>query len=96
MDRGAWWAIVHGVTKELDMTYQLNNNIKTKTQVYPNFQNSTKVLFFLCNHSGTTFFPSGRHRLFISHVLMFGHAYWVIQCMAMSIIINLYVSLSHL
>ena len=20
MDRGAWWAIVHGVTKELDMT----------------------------------------------------------------------------
>ena len=22
MDRGAWWAIVHGVTKELDMTEQ--------------------------------------------------------------------------
>ena len=20
MDRGAWWAVVHGVTKELDMT----------------------------------------------------------------------------
>ena len=34
MDRGAWWAIVHGVTKELDMTSQQwllishNNNTK--------------------------------------------------------------------
>ena len=26
MDRGAWWATVHGVTKELDMTELLNNN----------------------------------------------------------------------
>ena len=26
MDRGAWWATVHGVAKESDMTYQLNNN----------------------------------------------------------------------
>ena len=26
MDRGAWWATVHRVAKELDMTYQLNNN----------------------------------------------------------------------
>ena len=26
MDRGAWWATVHGVTKELDRTEQLNNN----------------------------------------------------------------------
>ena len=26
MTRGAWWAIVHGVTKELDMTLKLNNN----------------------------------------------------------------------
>ena len=25
MDRGAWQATVHGVTKELDMTEQLNN-----------------------------------------------------------------------
>ena len=28
MDRGDWWATVHGVTKELDTTYQLNNNNK--------------------------------------------------------------------
>ena len=26
MDRGAWWATVHGVIKELEMTFQLNNN----------------------------------------------------------------------
>ena len=25
MDRRAWWAIVHGVAKELDMTWRLNN-----------------------------------------------------------------------
>ena len=26
MDRGAWWATVHWVEKELDMTKQLNSN----------------------------------------------------------------------
>ena len=26
MDRGGWWATVHGVAKESDVTYQLNNN----------------------------------------------------------------------
>ena len=26
MDRGAWWVTIHGVTKELDTTEQLNNN----------------------------------------------------------------------
>ena len=25
MDRGAWWVTVHGLAKELDTTYQLNN-----------------------------------------------------------------------
>ena len=33
MDRGAWWATVHGVTKELDMTDQLNKNINSHTCV---------------------------------------------------------------
>ena len=28
MDRGAWQATVHGVTKELDATQRLNNNNK--------------------------------------------------------------------
>ena len=27
MDRSAWWAAVHGVAKELDMTLRLNNKI---------------------------------------------------------------------
>ena len=27
MDRGAWWATVHGVPKESDMTQQLNNSL---------------------------------------------------------------------
>ena len=26
MDRGAWWTVVHGVTKESDTTEGLNNN----------------------------------------------------------------------
>ena len=26
MDRGAWWAIVHGGLKESDVTWQLNSN----------------------------------------------------------------------
>ena len=28
MDRGAWWATVYGVTKELDVTWRLNSNTK--------------------------------------------------------------------
>ena len=31
MDRGDWWAAVHGVTKKLDMTQRLKNN---KTFIY--------------------------------------------------------------
>ena len=27
MDRGAWWATVHGVTKESHTTEHLNNNV---------------------------------------------------------------------
>ena len=29
MERGSWWATVHGVTKESDTTKQLNNNSKS-------------------------------------------------------------------
>ena len=29
MDRGAWWATVHGVPKDSDMTEQLNNKNET-------------------------------------------------------------------
>ena len=27
MDRGAWWATVHGVAEKLDVTQQLHNNM---------------------------------------------------------------------
>jgi len=27
MDRGAWWAVAHGGTKELDITKQLSTHI---------------------------------------------------------------------
>ena len=34
MDRGAWWAIVHGVAKEWDITWQLNNNNNNLIRVW--------------------------------------------------------------
>ena len=34
MDRGAWWAIVHGIAKESDMTEQLNNNKKLRFSLH--------------------------------------------------------------
>ena len=34
MDRGAWRSIGNGVTKELDTTYQLNNNNKCWMHCY--------------------------------------------------------------
>ena len=30
MDRAAWWATVHGVSKESDVTQRLNNNNNNK------------------------------------------------------------------
>ena len=32
VDRGAWWAMIHGVTKESDTTYWLNNNNACSSQ----------------------------------------------------------------
>ena len=32
IDRGAWWATIHGATEESDMTQPLNNNNKVKLQ----------------------------------------------------------------
>ena len=34
MDRGTWWATVHGVTKESDTTQQLNHNNSQKGSDY--------------------------------------------------------------
>ena len=33
MDRGAWWAIIHGVVKELDMTERAHTHTHTHTQI---------------------------------------------------------------
>ena len=34
MNRETWWARAHGVTKELDMTEQLNNNTTNSTHTH--------------------------------------------------------------
>ena len=36
MDRGAWWAIVHGVTKESDTAWQPNDNNKISSLIPQN------------------------------------------------------------
>ena len=33
MDRGAWWATVHGVEKELDMTKQAHKKLHNNRQI---------------------------------------------------------------
>ena len=38
MDNGAWWATVYGVTKDSDLTYQLNNNKKNYLKKYSPFR----------------------------------------------------------
>ena len=37
MDRGAWWATVHGVRKESDRTQQLNSNDDVSLQLDSSF-----------------------------------------------------------
>ena len=44
MDRGAWWATVHGTAKESDMNYQLNNNNNNNEDTYYKIQ-SRKVYY---------------------------------------------------
>ena len=49
MDRGAWWTIVRGVSKELDTTWWLNNNNisftfqNLRVLKYPNLLRATQV-----------------------------------------------------
>ena len=43
MDRGAWWDIVHGVTKESDMTEQLNYDNKCLSGSLEPKTNNTEV-----------------------------------------------------
>ena len=46
MDRGAWWATVQGVAKELDMTKQLKQQGKFNKsgKCYTNIENTIKGL----------------------------------------------------
>ena len=37
MDRGAWWATIHGVIKESDTTQQLNNNNNNSVELSTSF-----------------------------------------------------------
>ena len=46
MDRGAWQATIHGVTKELDMTEQLNTHIVT-SQCYASFYCKEKWISYM-------------------------------------------------
>jgi len=46
-DRGAWWAAVHGVTKESDMTHQLNNNSKLEIITNALIGNTQSHLIFI-------------------------------------------------
>ena len=48
MDRGAWWAIIHGVVKELDMTERTHTHTHTHThtQITPTlYPESLKITF---------------------------------------------------
>ena len=54
MDRGAWWATVCGVTKELDTTWHLNNKTATQTSrdleknlKYPSWEGFAFLFFVL-------------------------------------------------
>ena len=38
MDRGAWWATVHGVRKELDIAERLSNNSKVLSTVFVQYE----------------------------------------------------------
>ena len=44
MGRGDWWATIHGVTKELDKTQQLNNN---NSQTFRSYWASLGLIFLI-------------------------------------------------
>ena len=65
MDRGAWWAIVHGITKEWDMTKWLS----IQTELYANlfFQNLFIEAYFFSDTLLTIVFKDINNRLFCVH-----------------------------
>ena len=71
MDRGAWWATVHGITKELDMTQQLNNNISDQSS-----QGEPSNMYFQAHNqiSMISACPSRMTSMNRPHCLQPGHA----------------------
>ena len=51
MDRGTWWAIVHGVAKESGMTERLNNNKMLQQSLIENKGQKKNVNLFLISLS---------------------------------------------
>ena len=52
MDRGAWWAAVHGVTKELDTTERLSKKLSNwKSTGWPNQAPYNYSLFNIASDS---------------------------------------------
>ena len=47
MDRGAWWAIVRGVAKELDTTYRLNKKQYVHYGVMYNYVQTECILYIM-------------------------------------------------
>ena len=57
MDRGAWWAAVHGVEKESDTVKQLSMHIHSNIHIYIMY-----IYIYLCINS------LGNHLLSVYHV----------------------------
>ena len=51
MDRGAWWATVHGVPKESEMIYQLNYKTLICSSYYWNnvIEMSITIIYYIIN-----------------------------------------------
>ena len=68
MDTGAWWATVHGVTKELDMNEPLNNNHNNKSLL--RIDKKIKKFLHLCHvesikyHEKVVFIPKVKELTF--------------------------------
>ena len=71
MDRGAWCATVQGITKELDMTQQLNNNISDQSS-----QGLPSNMYFQAHNqiSMISACPSHMSSMNSPHCLQPGHA----------------------
>ena len=74
MDRGAWWATARGVTKELETTEWLNNNIMTATFCLLILSNNKKkVLKLTTKIVNLSISPSNSTSSFIKYIHIWGY-----------------------